>query len=262
MLKLSPRFADHEGHFLRPLDQPEMTAQYFLQSIQCTEAFPISLESSYPCLPLGMLLEPGIRRSNQEDPARVYAGMDCCQQLPRIVETVYEIGRQDEVIAGEQRLEITGIPLIKRNLLPDVFKAKPGQRALTVKDELAFVGQCIAQQALLRELNPLADETGGKIDARYVIEMPSKLKGGPSRSTAKVERVAGRFVTHRRDSQLSQCLGKIRHPEIGVAVMKFPVFREQFVSFVMGAGLYGRSFCNDIAKACMLKKMTAESIAG
>ena len=101
------------------MNQFEMAAKNFFQAIQSTKAFAIALESANPGFPFGMLLQPGIRRCNQQKAAEAKPRMEGCQEVGRIIKAIDKVGGKDQGIAGEQGFKMTGIALLKLYLVLD-----------------------------------------------------------------------------------------------------------------------------------------------
>src|ERR1035437_2347003 len=90
--------------------------------------------------------------------------------------------------------------------------------------------------------------------------MAGQFKAGTSGSTTKIQSLSGRFVAHRLNGQLRQSTWEIRHVEIFVAVVKFSVFRNQPIRFVVGRLRSSGSIGNHVAKSGMLEEMATEGV--
>ncbi len=113
--------------------------RYLFQAIKRAKAFTIPLESTNPCIPLGMFLQPGIWRSDQQKTTWIEPCMNGCEQFGRIVKTIDEVGCKDEIVTGKNGLEVTGVALVERHFMLHAIQAEAGQRTLSIENEIALI---------------------------------------------------------------------------------------------------------------------------
>ena len=111
MLEFPSRFPDDEFQVLRFIQHHEVRAQQIAERVQCQIRLAGFAETAQPVFLFREFLQPCVGRGNDENSPGMKPLVNRLQKSPGILKPIDQIGGQNEVEAGELRLEIRRVPL-------------------------------------------------------------------------------------------------------------------------------------------------------
>ncbi len=261
MLILARRLADDERQVLRLLQQTEMLTENGLQTLQGRPPLAIAFEPADPVRALGVFLEPGVGAAQGEHATWAEAPMHIAQKELRLIETIDEVGSEDQVVVAVALRQITGVALMKADPRRARLQIEGVEADFMIAQQIALLGQGIAQMTGGDELDAEVDEAHREVDAGHRLEMTRQLEAGTTGGTAEIEGALARSTGGRGEHALAEMGGKIGHREIALPIVKLEILRHQQIALVMRDRLWRQGRRLDVTQAGVLKKVPAESVA-
>eukprot|EP00906_Rhabdomonas_costata_P014031 RCo020115 len=262
MLKLPLCLSNHKRNSARRPGQLEMRGKQFLQSVQSSHRYPITVHiASKPALFRGVLLEPCVGVGDNQQPSHVNALVNHFQERLGIIQPIDQVDRRHEVIIVVLRIKVAGIRLKELRICFQTPEIHLVQCHGKVLGEIPFLCDGKLDVPFLYQLQGHADEPGREVKSNDVLKAARQFEHCSPNSTAQVQGTTHWMTLTSFDGNLSYSPGEIRDTVVLRAIVEVTVEGHRGVTLINVVPNMNLLLRSDVADPCVLKEVPAKGVA-